>query len=130
MLGQQVDDLALALVAPLSTDYHGRRHAPECYLSSGYQSGVVGSACTPAPARITRIWCPRGQVVQPRSCSSRSSPWAVWPTCSPDASSSSQAWQTTVKAVARARRTTVCSIIEAALATPLSARAGLARSCV
>jgi hypothetical protein len=29
VLGEQVDDLALAFVAPLRPDNHGRRHEPE-----------------------------------------------------------------------------------------------------
>jgi hypothetical protein len=30
VLGEQVDDLALALVAPLRADDHGRGHVPKC----------------------------------------------------------------------------------------------------
>jgi len=61
----------------------------------------------------------------------RSVPCAVRPAYSSRGLLSAQSWQTTVKAVVRARRTTVCSYMaKAALALPSSVRTGAARAYV
>src|SRR5207247_2196903 len=40
VLGEQVDDLALAFVTPLRPDDDGPRHGPKCARSVGYAAGA------------------------------------------------------------------------------------------
>ena len=100
VLREQVDDLALALVAPLRADDHGRGHGPECALRGGRPErrrrlGVHAGR----RARITRMLVPaRARRSQPRSCSSRARPCgACGRRASPARSSSSQAWSATAR---------------------------------
>ena len=51
VLGEQVDDLALALVAPLRADDHGRGHVPQCRTRARRAGGEV--APTPPRGRRT-----------------------------------------------------------------------------
>src|SRR6266536_1060351 len=136
VLGEQVDDLALAFVSPLGSYDHGRRHsrsvpyraaaaltvcccrpalkglAPEVPVPEGvpHQSGEVISTCTSRPARTARMRWPRSHSVQARSWPRPSLPRTSEECSSPKPSPRlSQAWQTTAKSVVEPRRTIVCS---------------------
>ena len=76
VLGKQVDDLALALVAPLGADDHGRGHAESMPPGlSGLQERLASGRLARSRAmRRTRMRCPRRQVVKPTSASARSDP--------------------------------------------------------
>ncbi len=70
LLGQQVDDLALAFVAPLGPDDHGRGHWQEVSCTAASDRRASSRA-----TRRTTIRWPRRQVVNPTSASSRNVPW-------------------------------------------------------
>jgi hypothetical protein len=61
VLGQQVDDLPLAFVAPLGPDDHGRRHVPEFALRGRLSEDSLDMAS--AGDRIDRDWIERKQAV-------------------------------------------------------------------
>ena len=99
VLGEQVDDLALALVAPLGADDHGRGHGRSMTARCG-PSGRAPRAWRGSPAgyrhasramRRTRMRWPRRQAVKPTSASARSVPSTTVGSIARPARSSSQA---------------------------------------